>query len=431
MAVRIKGIEIDGIGPFSDFKLDFPEQKEAGKAEVHIFTGENGTGKTTLLEMLMSMFATNRSLGVKRHIYVQDTDDGIGAGFSVLFSKDGELDRGTVGISKQGNQIISYKDGTSYVSKFHLQHNDNSEPLDFCAFAYSGMKFLRQVNLLRIEDLRQNPLAEAALFNKKALSETLMQWVLNSKTKASLAEGEGEKILGDTYRKAIANIEAIVSEITGWKIEFAINVRQLSVYLNVNGMTLSFDALPDGLKSILAWIADMLMRIDRINWTADINPFERNLIVALDEIDIHLHPAWQRKILPVLQRYFPNSQFFISTHSPFVVGSVDGAWVYRLKKEGQNTVLINGEPLLSEDAKSYSMLLEEVFGVKENFGIAVEEKLTAFYSIKKQILAGEKTLNDEEFKQLVTDLSIQSIELESIIGMEMRQLKRLKTSATA
>ena len=60
---------------------------------------------------------------------------------------------------------------------------------------------------------------------------------------------------------------------------------------------------------------------------------EKNLILFLDEIEVHLHPAWQRKVLPVVQKLFKNSQIFISTHSPFVVNSVDDAWVYKLEVE--------------------------------------------------------------------------------------------------
>jgi hypothetical protein len=50
----------------------------------------------------------------------------------------------------------------------------------------------------------------------------------------------------------------------------------------------------------------------------------------LDEVDIHLHPEWQWKVLPFVQRLFPNSQIFASTHSPFVVSSSNGAWIHPL-----------------------------------------------------------------------------------------------------
>lgn len=149
----------------------------------------------------------------------------------------------------------------------------------------------------------------------------------------------------------------------------------------------------------------------------------------LDEIDVHLHPAWQRKILPVVQKLFKNSQIFVSTHSPFVVGSVDGAWVYKLEKRG-NFTFVN-EPVLSEDAKSYQTILEEIFGIKEQFGEAVEKKLDEFYLLKDKILKDEISIEDAAFQALVQKLSIQGVELESIIGMELKQINRLKGKAFA
>ena len=90
--------------------------------------------------------------------------------------------------------------------------------------------------------------------------------------------------------------------------------------------------LPDGLKSIVSRIADLLMRLDRIPWVDDTPPMKRPFLL-LDEVDIHLHPSWQRKVLPIVQRMFPNAQIIASTHSPFVVASADDARIIALKVE--------------------------------------------------------------------------------------------------
>ncbi len=72
---------------------------------------------------------------------------------------------------------------------------------------------------------------------------------------------------------------------------------------------------------------------------------DRNFILFLDEIEIHLHPSWQRKILPVVQNLFRNGQIFIATHSPLVVASVSDAWVYKLSR-------VNGKMQVSEIIQS-------------------------------------------------------------------------------
>ena len=106
-------------------------------------------------------------------------------------------------------------------------------------------------------------------------------------------------------------------------MEFVFQYEPLNVGLKINDEELEFDVLPDGVKSIISWIADLLMRLDRLKWKDNINILDRNFILLLDEIEVHLHPAWQRKILPVVQKLFKNAQIFIATHSPFVVGSID------------------------------------------------------------------------------------------------------------
>lgn len=75
-------------------------------------------------------------------------------------------------------------------------------------------------------------------------------------------------------------------------------------------------------------------------------------IVLVDEIELHLHIAWQKKVLPFLVKAFPNLQFIVATHSPFVVSSIESAVIYDLEK---NVMIKN----LS--AYSYECLVESLF----------------------------------------------------------------------
>ena len=166
------------------------------------------------------------------------------------------------------------------------------------------------------------------------------------------------------------------------------------------------------------------MRMDRIQWADDIPVLERPFLLLLDEIDVHLHPAWQRKILPMVQSLFPNAQVIVSTHSPFVVGSVDGAWVHKFVKKDGFSVL-DGPPILSEDARSYEYILEEIFGIKERFGVEIEKRLAEFQQLKKQLLKRSDAFDESRFRQLIDELRGQSAELDSLLGMELKQLERL------
>lgn len=96
--------------------------------------------------------------------------------------------------------------------------------------------------------------------------------------------------------------------------------------------TLYVDQLSDGEKCLLAMAGDLARRLAMANPYAD-DPLQGGGVVLIDEIELHLHPGWQRRIMPALERTFPNCQFVVSTHSPAVLGHVDHDSVFILKPE--------------------------------------------------------------------------------------------------
>lgn len=87
------------------------------------------------------------------------------------------------------------------------------------------------------------------------------------------------------------------------------------------GVTLRVEQLSQGEKSLLALIADIVRRLVLLNPSLD-DPLNGNGIVLIDEIDLHLHPAWQQKVIPSLLSTFPNIQFILTTHSPQVLSTI-------------------------------------------------------------------------------------------------------------
>ena len=149
--------------------------------------------------------------------------------------------------------------------------------------------------------------------------------------------------------------------------------------------------------------------------------FDREFILFLDEIEVHLHPKWQRKILPVIQKFFKNAQIFIATHSPFVVGSVEGATIHKLDVVEGKSVLVSTED--SKAGYSIELILEDVFGVKEEFDDETIRELTEFKELRNQILSGKKE-NLEVFISKAKKLKQKSYELKDIISLEISQLSK-------
>jgi predicted ATP-binding protein involved in virulence len=88
--------------------------------------------------------------------------------------------------------------------------------------------------------------------------------------------------------------------------------------------------LSDGEKCLLALVGDLARRLSLLNTDKE-NPLDGEGVVLIDEIDLHLHPKWQRSVVMSLERTFPNCQFIITTHSPQVVGELQPEAVLLLR----------------------------------------------------------------------------------------------------
>lgn len=120
---------------------------------------------------------------------------------------------------------------------------------------------------------------------------------------------------------------AIYSFLQGYKNLRIQRTPQLMM-ISKNGEDLPVDSLSDGEKCMLSLVGDLARRLSLANSNLN-NPLDGSGIVLIDEIDLHLHPSWQRKIVHSLLTTFPNCQFVITTHSPQVLGELktDEIWL--------------------------------------------------------------------------------------------------------
>lgn len=152
---------------------------------------------------------------------------------------------------------------------------------------------------------------------------------------------------------------------------------------------LRIEQLSEGYKIVIAMVADLAARMAEANPDMD-NPLNTTGIVLVDEIDLHLHPRWQRNILVQLSRVFPNLQFIVSTHSPIiVVGAAEIAQVVNLNK-------INNEEYLYQDDIQVSnvgqVLLSDLFGLNYLHSPEWDDKIEE----RNSLLAKEKLTPEEE-----------------------------------
>jgi predicted ATP-binding protein involved in virulence len=153
---------------------------------------------------------------------------------------------------------------------------------------------------------------------------------------------------------------------------------------------LTLNQLSAGYRNMLALVMDFARRLAQANPHLE-NPLEAEAILMIDELDLHLHPTWQQKIIPDLRKVFPNTQIIATTHSPEIVTTVDRDQVWILED-----YQIKPCPYLTKGMKS-SDIVRYVLGL-QNLRPDTEEsrKLTAlFQAIDNENLEEAKRLQQE------------------------------------
>ena len=437
---RIESVTLNDIGVFDRIHLDFPmissEVEDAAKAEIHILTGPNGCGKSTVLYALAGVLNPDTYGDVlvrKRYHGITSKVDfrfyGVSGGYGV---KSGEIP----------NDFIIQTEAYYYRIKGGLEtpvwdnrpwldmsQNLTAKKFDYVALAYSGSRAVQTGYFFSsIQNITQSPFENALSFDQTVRPQLLAQWIANNRTQAALAKDDGAEEEAKQFEIAINHITTFVNDICQLGLTFHLQRNPLEVKVGLGNRRVSLDTLPEGLKSIISWIADMALRLEGIPWKEQRDIFSQPIILFLDEVDIHLHPKWQRRILPAIQKLLPNAQVFVSTHSPFVVGSVEDAFVYRLPEPQRNicsdaSMRENIPAVKSGAGKSYQMILAEIFDVDEEFDVETERQLAEFKeAIHRHLLNRE---DDTAVMTLADILRNKSEELATLVSMELRQMTRL------
>ncbi|MCF2151108.1 AAA family ATPase [Desmonostoc muscorum LEGE 12446] len=142
---------------------------------------------------------------------------------------------------------------------------------------------------------------------------------------------------------------------------YNLRVRRSPLRMTVRkqGEELIVNQLSDGEKCLLAMVGDLARRLAIANPSLP-DPLQGSGVVLIDEIELHLHPKWQREIIPALTRTFPNCQFIVSTHSPQVISQVKPEGIYILEKTDEGVIAKKPESSFGRDS---NRILEDLMGV--------------------------------------------------------------------
>lgn len=157
-----------------------------------------------------------------------------------------------------------------------------------------------------------------ALFNRRV---SFRDFVARYRASLLLENEERQRnphFLGD--RSVIAISRAIEAFLEGFR-NLRVQENPLRLVVDKNGQTLDLAQLSDGERSFIAIVCDLIRRLSLANPRLD-SPLDGAGVVLIDELELHLHPRWQREIVGKLRTTFPHIQFVTTTHSPFIIQSL-------------------------------------------------------------------------------------------------------------
>ena len=237
---------------------------------------------------------------------------------------------------------------------------------------------------------------------------TFFEWFRNRED----LENEGWKYFSlrhDTYADEPADhqLNAVRSALKYLMPEFTnLTVRRYPLRMEVekNGMVLTVNQLSDGEKCLMAMVGDLARRMAIAN-PARSNPLEGEGIVLIDEIDLHLHPLWQQKIIPGLQKTFPNCQFIVSTHSPHVITHVKPECLFLLELSSDGLTCFQPE---ESYGKTSERILEDLMGLNTTRPEEVKNELDVLFDFIQEGKLKEAKEKVQSLKKIIgndTELS--------------------------
>ena len=416
--MRLDNVEL------KDFRsIDYAKLDLNGKSTV-IF-GNNGAGKSSILRSIDLLYANiingivnRKELKQNYAIQLEDIKHGRKeTKISALINLEGEnieyhrrMVRST---GKRSQNTIALKQITDI---FHKKYITDEEQGNIAIFANYGTNRLVLDIPLRIRthhifDIYSS--FEKAIENKIDF-RTFFEWYRSQEDYENEYKIEtGDLEYQDRALKAVRT--AIMSMLDNCSNLRVARKPRLEMKIDKGNISLNVSQMSDGEKCTMALLGDLARRLTLANPMRD-NPLLGEGIVLIDEIELHMHPSWQRKILEVLKNTFPNIQFIITTHSPIVLSEANEDYNLYFMHRNENTIEVC--PISQLNGYDTNAVLEQFMGTS-----SVNPIMDKFIqSIYEAIEQGEY----ERAKEKINHLAEITSENHQDVVMARMELKRRK-----
>ena len=378
--IFISNIKIENVRHLKDINISL----SMNEAKHLIFTGKNGSGKTSVLEALsryLGAAATSDRL-TKAQKYLQMHQKTL-ANLQQQKIESAEVIDAENAVRRLTNELNQIRSG------IYVEFNESEDALRYHfekgQFVLAYYKAERIFNAVIPKHVEKVNLKEKYLITEEP-RQFFIQYLLDLKVTEALAKNNGNISKSESIEKWFIQFENLLRKIFDDKsLKLIFEEDTFKFYIEEKNRELfDFNTLSSGFAAVLDIVLDIIMRMEKVTNKS----FDFNVpgIVLIDEIETHLHLELQKTVLELLTSIFPNIQFIVSTHSPFILNSLENVVIYDLEN---NITVKNG---LSN--VPYGGIVEGYFKAD-----SMSNKLKEKYEKYKRLVV-KANLTDEDFEEI-------------------------------
>ena len=356
-----------------------------------IITGKNGSGKTSVLQAIANLL---ERIANNSYDFLLNLEQ------NIKYYED-KLNNGDNGVENEPS-LAYYKE--QYAFYFGEVKIDFYNIDDFIS-KYQKGNFIIAFN----ETLNPTkPTIKEVWSTKEIATREFLNFLSDLKIQEALARNEKLDREADIIKTWFVDFEILLKKVfQDDALQLLFNYKDYSFQILTQGKTFKFTEMSDGFAAVLEIIIDLILKMQRkVTLT---RAYQQEGIVLIDEVETHLHLELQRLVLPLLTQLFPNIQFIVTTHSPFVLNSIHNAVAFDLEHQ---------ELVDDLTEYSYESLAEGYFGVRTSSSYT-EMQLDKLKKLleKETLLSSEKS----ELKSLINDFDkIPEVVSPLIVGEYLR-----------
>ena len=385
------------------FNLEFDIELEKDK-QVYCFIGENGVGKTKLLETMCNAVLYGHSL-FKKESKLNKTIYSL----EEINKKIHQLKIITPKVLEVNNIVI--KDEVYDLEKIGNICFKKNPVLFYNPFSYVGAQNrgyglkgnTEAIKLLgsKASEFRNNFLRTYNnLYNIEIDKNTVADWFITR-----ILSNSSLVIKGSDAFKEVIFLSKILKDLEEDNLKDLIKTNKdsikLLIYLNEGKLmfnNIPFQHLSTGYMAIMKIIQEIIDVYSSWNFENDEDMFNKKAIFFIDELEAHLHPKWENKFIPLLRKYFPKAIFYIATHSPLVISSVEDGEAYELiRKENK----VSAKKLKNPKNWYWEDLFSQAFHVESNKEESFEETRDDFEKFADLVKLFRKNKDEATKKEAV------------------------------